>query len=130
MIIETDLLGDVKDRMFAFKAHHDFFDGAVERPIIAPVHPETMTAEKNGTAKRALGNVVAGVDADDLFRSFSRADEHVFMNDIEIVVGGVILVVGETVERDARHVDARSVDDALVVGGGGCEITRFVFGVT
>ncbi len=45
---------------------------------------------------------------------------------LEIVVGGVILVVGETIERDARHVDARSVDDAFIVGGRGGEITFVV----
>ena len=88
-----------------------------------------LTAEKNGTAEGALRDVVAGVDADDLFGSLRRADEHVFVHDVEIVVGGVILVVGETVERDARHVDARSVDDAFIVGGRGGEITFVVFDV-
>jgi hypothetical protein len=54
-IIETDLLGDLKDRMLAFKAHHDLFDGAVERPVIAPVHPETMPLRKTGPRKVRLG---------------------------------------------------------------------------
>ena len=109
-----------------FEAHHDLFDGTVERPVVAPIDPETVTAEKHGTAEGALGNVVAGVDADDVFGGSRRADEHVFVHDVEIVVGGVILVVGETVERDARHVDARSVDDAFIVGGSGGEITFVV----
>ena len=52
------------------------------------------------------------------------------MHDIEIVVGGVILVIGIAVERDAGHVDARSVDDAFVVGGSGGEIAFVVFGIT
>ncbi len=63
------------------------------------------------------------------FGSFRRADEHVFMHDVEIVVGGVILIVGQTVEGDARHVDAGSVDDALIVGGRGGEITLVVIDI-
>ena len=112
-----------------FEAHHDLFDGTVERPVLAPIHPETMTAEKNRTAEGALRNVVAGIDADDLLGNFRRADEHVFVHDVEIIVGGVILVVGETIERDARHVDTRSVDDAFIVGGRGGEITFIMIDV-
>ena len=118
-----------KMRVFTFEAHHDHFDGTVERPIIAPIDPETVTAEKNGTTKSALGDVVAGVDADDLFGGSRRTDEHVFVHDVEIIVGGVILIVRETVERDARHVDARSVDDAFIVGRRGGEITFVMFDI-
>src|SRR5512142_3024104 len=32
LIIEPDLLGDVEDRVLTFEAHHDLFDGTVERP--------------------------------------------------------------------------------------------------
>src|SRR3990172_7013139 len=49
-IIETNLFGDVEDRVIAFEAHHDPFDGTVEIPVIAPIDPQTVTAEKNGTA--------------------------------------------------------------------------------
>ena len=125
-VIEADLFGDVEDGMLAFEAHHDLFDGTVERPVLAPVHPETVAAEEDGAAERALRDVVAGVDADDLLGNFRRADEHVFVHDVEVVVGGVILVVGPAIERDARHVDARSVDDAFIVGGRGGEITFIV----
>ena len=129
LVIKPDLFGDVEDRVLAFEAHHDLFDGAVERPVIAPIDPETVAAEKHGTAEGALRDVVAGIDADDLFGNLRRADEHVFVHDVEIVVGGVIFVVGETVERDAWHVDAGSVDDTFIVGGRGGEIAFIVFGV-
>src|SRR5215213_1167696 len=115
--------------MFALEAHHDLFDRTVERPIFAPVDPETMTTEKHGTAECALRDVIAGIDTNDLFSSLRGADEHVFMNDIEIVVSGVILIVRETVKRDARHIDTRSVDDALIVGGRGSKITLVVIAI-
>ena len=42
------------------------------------------------------------------------------------IVGGVILVVRKTVERDARHVDAWPIDDTFVVGGGSGEVALVV----
>ena len=40
------------------------------------------------------------------------------MNDVEIVIGSVILIIRETVDRDTGHIDAGSIDHALIVGGG------------
>ena len=54
-IIESDLLGNIEDRMLTFKSHHDLFDGAVEFPIIAPIHPQTIAAKKHGPRNVRLG---------------------------------------------------------------------------
>src|SRR6266487_1493122 len=128
-VIEANLFGDVEDRVLAFKAHHDLFDSAGERPALALIYPETVTTEKNGTTEGTLRDVIAGVDADNLFSNLRRADEHVLVHNVEIVVGGVILVVWETIERDARHIDTRSVDHAFIVGGRGGEVTLIVISV-
>src|SRR5574339_367511 len=87
-VIEPDLLGDVEDRVLALEAHHDLFDGAVEGPVLAPVYPEPMPTEIDGAAERALRHVVAGIDADDLPGNLRRAGEHIFVNDIQVIVGG------------------------------------------
>src|SRR5215212_3373078 len=71
LIIESDLFGNIEDRVLTFEAHHDLFNGAVERPVLAPIDPETITAEKNRTAEIALRDVVAGIHADDLFGRLS-----------------------------------------------------------
>ena len=122
-VVETRLLGDVEDGVFAFEAHHDLFDGAVQVPIFSPIDPQAVTREKDGTPKRPLGDVVRGENADDLFGNVGCANEHLFIHDVEIVFSGVIFIVGEAVERDAGYIHARSVDDALVVGGGGGKIS-------
>src|SRR6266498_345120 len=116
--------------MLSFEAHHNLFDGAIECPVLTPIDPETVPTEKNRTAEGALRNVVAGVDADDLLCSLCRADEHVFVHDVEVVIGSVILVVGKTVERDTWHVDARSVDDAFIVGGRGGEVAFVMINIS
>src|SRR5215217_2670026 len=69
LIIESDMLGDIEDRVLTLEAHHDLFNSAVECPVFAPIDPETITAEKNRPAEIAFRDVVAGVDADDLFGS-------------------------------------------------------------
>ena len=65
-------------RIAQTQMHRDFagrtFDGAVERPVIAPIDPETVTAEKYRSTEGTLRDVVAGVDADDLFGGLRRAD--------------------------------------------------------
>ena len=63
------------------------------------------------------------LDANNFLGSLRRADEHILVHDVEIIVCGVILIVWEAVDGDTRHIDARSIDDALIVGRGGCKFT-------
>src|SRR6266542_7076719 len=58
-IIEADLFGDVENRMLAFESHHNFFDGTVERPVLPPIHPQTVATEKDRAAEVTFRNVIA-----------------------------------------------------------------------
>ena len=81
-----------------------------------------MTAEKYGATKCALWDVIACVNTDDLFRNMRSIDEHILIDDVEIVVGRVIFIVRETIKRDTRHVHAGTVDDAFIISRRGGEV--------
>src|ERR1044071_9241530 len=65
VIVEPDLLRNIEDRVLPFEAHHDLFDGTVERPIVAPIDPQPVTAEKDWTTKGAFWDVIAGIHSND-----------------------------------------------------------------
>ena len=45
------------------------------------------------------------------------------LDDIEIVIGGVILVIRPAIDRDTRNIDTRSIDDAFIIGGSSGKFT-------
>ena len=57
------------------------------------------------------------------------AGQHVLMHDVEVVIGGVVFVVGPAVEGDAGHVDAGSIEDALIIGGRSGEIALVMINI-
>ena len=98
----------------------------VQGPIDPPIDPQAVTGKKYRPAELAPRHVIRGGDPDDILNHIRRLLEHIFMDDRRVIIGGVVFVIRPAAERDARHIDPRSIDHPFIVGD---HLGKFAFAV-